>query len=79
MSTVRTAFGNLGLPVEYADNVFKSMDLSQAGRVSRKDLKFYVSRKIKRLRAAFAVVDRCALVILIGGNLSFFALSACGR
>ena len=63
MIIVRKAFGNLGLPVEYADHVFKSMDLSQAGKVSRNDLKFYVSRKMKRLRAAFAVVDRWVPVI----------------
>lgn len=63
MMIVRKAFGNLGLPVEYADHVFKSMDLSQAGKVSRDDLKFYVSRKMKRLRAAFAVVDRWVPVI----------------
>ena len=56
--TVRTAFGSMGLPMEYADRVFKSMDLKQAGTVSRSDLKLYVSRKIKRLRAAFTAVDR---------------------
>ncbi len=48
----------MGLPMEYADRVFKGMDLNQSGTVSRADLKFYVSRKIKRLRAAFAAVDR---------------------
>jgi len=55
---VRAAFASLTLPPDYADRVFAKMDADSDGRVTREELKQFVSFKMQRLRAAFGTVDR---------------------